>query len=125
MHHGLQVVVRAEFLVDAVPLIPRRGQSDTPSSRAISEEFLACANKRRIRCSCSENGETGAARVLRLAGGGDHFFGDLQHLGKQLFALLTTGNISSQMHNQAAVAGGVLQVPGWKRSPRAFRRSVS
>jgi len=33
MHHGLQAVVSAEFLVDAVPLIPRRGQSDTQFAR--------------------------------------------------------------------------------------------
>ena len=58
--------------------------------------------------------------MLRLAGGGDHFFGDLQHLGKQLFALLTTGNISSQMHNQAAVAAGFFKCQGGNVHPEPF-----
>ena len=39
MHHGLQVVVRAEFLVDAVPLILRRGQSDTQFASDLGRVF--------------------------------------------------------------------------------------
>ena len=39
MHHGLQAVVSAEFLVDAVPLIPRRGQSDTQFASDLGRVF--------------------------------------------------------------------------------------
>jgi hypothetical protein len=39
VHHGLQAVVRAEFLVDAVQMIPRHGPSDTQFAGDLERVF--------------------------------------------------------------------------------------
>jgi hypothetical protein len=54
---------------------------------------------------------------------GHHFFGDLQHLGEQLFALLTVRNVSSQVHNQAAVAPGFFKHEGGNVHPQPLART--
>jgi len=39
VHHGFQAIVRAEFLVDAVQMIPQRGQSDTQFAGDLGRVF--------------------------------------------------------------------------------------
>ena len=54
---------------------------------------------------------------------GHHVFGDLQHLGEQLFAPLTVRNVLSQVHNQAAVAPRFFKHEGGNVHPRPLART--